>query len=77
MVSVICREDGKGLQPLDDVFVYNVEHNAWQQPTVTGPKPRARNAAVACLVTPTSMLLHGGWNPFRETYEDTFYLKSV
>ena len=73
--SWCCREDGSGLQPLDDVIVYDTQHNRWEQPAVSGSKPRARNAAVASMVSDKEMLLHGGWNPFKETYDDSFVLK--
>lgn len=70
------REDGSGLQPLDDVFSYNIVDNAWQKEPVAGQGPSARNAAIACDVADGKMLLHGGWDPFKQTYGDSFILQS-
>ncbi len=63
-IECLHREDGKGLQPMDDVFVYDTTSNEWQRRDVSGTGPAARNAAVACLVGHNKMLLHGGWDPF-------------
>ena len=60
---------------MDDIFVYNISDNAWQKPVVSGKGPAARNAAVACLADDNSILLHGGWNPFKLTYDDSYILK--
>ena len=70
----MSRDDGSGLQPLDDVVSYNTEQNTWHHHTVMGPSPKARNAAFACAVADKQMLLHGGWDPFRQTYSDSFIL---
>lgn len=70
------REDGSGLQPLDDLFTYNTVENAWQKEPVAGQGPSARNAAIACGVAEGKMLLHGGWDPFKQTYGDSFILQS-
>lgn len=70
------REDGSGLQPLDDVFSYDTVDNAWQKEPVAGQGPSARNAAIACAVADRKMLLHGGWDPFKQTYCDSFILQS-
>ncbi|KAA6425251.1 MAG: hypothetical protein FRX49_04746 [Trebouxia sp. A1-2] len=70
------REDGSGLQPLDDTLVYSTIEDEWQKPDISGSVPRARNAAVACLLEQNKMLLHGGWEPFRNTYSDSLILHS-
>lgn len=75
-VPVACREDGSGLQPLDDTLVYSTIEDEWQKPDISGSVPRARNAAVACLLEQNKMLLHGGWEPFRNTYSDSLILHS-
>lgn len=72
----VHREDGNGLQPLDDVCSYSTVDNAWQTDTVVGQGPSARNAAIACVVADRKMLLHGGWDPFKQTYSDSFLLQS-
>lgn len=69
------REDGGGLQPLDDVCSYSTVDNAWQMQKVAGRGPSARNAAIACVVAERKMLLHGGWDPFKQTYSDSFILQ--
>lgn len=73
-IMPLHREDGSGLHPLEDVFSYSTPDNTWQRHNVTGHGPRARNAAIACVIVEKHMLLHGGWDPFKETYDDTFIL---
>ena len=68
------REDGSGLQPLDDIFSYSITKDLWQKHEVSGRGPAARNAAVACLIDKNKMLLHGGWEPFKNTFSDSFVL---
>ncbi|KAL0052870.1 hypothetical protein WJX82_009025 [Trebouxia sp. C0006] len=70
------REDGSGLQPLDDTLVYSTIEDEWQKTDISGSVPAARNAAVACLIEQDKMLMHGGWEPFRNTYSDSFVLHS-
>ena len=74
--AAVLREDGSGLQPLDDVCSYSTVDNAWHIITVAGQGPSARNAAIACVVADRKMLLHGGWDPFKQTYSDSFILQS-
>ena len=76
MAADVLREDGNGLQPLNDVCCYSTVDNAWQTVTVAGQGPSARNAAIACVVADRKMLLHGGWDPFKQTYSDSFLLQS-
>ena len=72
---MVCREDGSGLQPLDDVFQYSITDDAWQSPELSGEGPAARNAAVACFVGDNRILVHGGWDPFKHTYDDSYLLQ--
>ena len=69
-----CREAG-GLQPLSDFFVLDTRALAWQYPKpapgAAGPSPR--NAATLTAVG-SSLVLHGGWNPFVQSYNDTFVM---
>ncbi|GLI65268.1 hypothetical protein VaNZ11_008758 [Volvox africanus] len=74
------------LQPLDDVIVYDTQSNRWLEVEIEGPRPSPRNAAVMVpLRTEGSsgdggggssggdrFVLHGGWRPFTETYDDTY-----
>ena len=68
----LSREEG-GLQPLSDCFVYDTVHNVWEEPEVIGGnKFRARNAHTLTTISGNKAVAHGGWNPFVETYNDTF-----
>ncbi|KAG2502040.1 hypothetical protein HYH03_000534 [Edaphochlamys debaryana] len=71
------EQPGK-LQPLDDVVVYDTQAKRWLEAKVEGPRPRARNAHVMVPLRPAAgsaadrFLLHGGWRPFVESYNDSF-----
>ncbi|KXZ45616.1 hypothetical protein GPECTOR_52g19 [Gonium pectorale] len=70
-------EPGKPLQPLDDVVLYDTQANRWLEPLVCGPRPAARNAAVMEPLPrgpdgADRFLLHGGWRPFVQTYNDSY-----
>lgn len=67
------REDGSGLQPLDDLVVLDTEKLSWEYPQIEGVRPSARNAAVISAVGDV-LVLQGGWDPFKVTYNDTFVL---
>ena len=68
------REDGAELQPLNDTFVLDTQTLQWRWPTVSsGIIPAARNAATMNGVG-GRLVLHGGWDPFKTTYNDTFLL---
>ena len=54
--------------------MYSTTDDEWHKIETSGTSPAARNAAVACLVEQNKMLLHGGWEPFRNTFSDTFLL---
>jgi N-acetylneuraminic acid mutarotase len=68
-------KEGGGLQPLADTFVLDTAANEWRWPDEQdgGAKPAARNAATMNKVG-EQLVLHGGWNPFVETYNDTWVL---
>lgn len=72
--STACREDSTGLQPLDDLWVLDTQAMRWEQPAVQGTKPLPRNAATMCNVD-QQLVLHAGWKPFVETYNDTWVCK--
>jgi hypothetical protein len=48
----------------------------WLVPEVSGARPSARNAAVLAPLRPADgqarWLLHGGWRPFVQSYNDSF-----
>ena len=51
---------------------------AWTEPQVAAGKlPSARNAAsmVQAAAGSSTLVLHGGWQAFVETYNDTFLLE--
>ncbi|PNH07325.1 Acyl-CoA-binding domain-containing protein 5 [Tetrabaena socialis] len=67
------------LQPLADVAVYDTQANRWVEAAVEGPLPSPRNAAILAPLRSTvdggsRFVLHGGWWPFVETYNDTYIL---
>lgn len=67
-------KDAGGLQPLDDVVLYNTEENSWLAPETSSSVPKARNAASLCGLNEEQgeFLLYGGWHPFVVTYNDTW-----
>ena len=69
-----CRVEG-GLQPLNDFFVLDTRALRWQYPKLApgGAAPSPRNAATLTAVG-ARLVLHGGWNPFVQTYNDTFVM---
>lgn len=70
-----CREDGQGLDSLNDLWTFNTESEQWQSQgksdAQSGPSPR--NAAVMEAVG-NQLVHHGGWLPFKQTYNDTWTL---
>lgn len=68
------REEG-GLQPLDDAWVFDTEEERWEEPVITGCRPSARNAAVLVAGSEGTLVYHGGWRAFQETYNDTFVMR--
>ncbi|GLC36198.1 hypothetical protein PLESTB_001369300 [Pleodorina starrii] len=70
------------LKPLDDVILYDTQTNRWIEPEVEGPRPSPRNAAILAPLRRNGhgggggggdrFVLHGGWRPFVETYDDTY-----
>lgn len=71
-----CRDDGSGLQPLDDCWALDTSAQplTWRQVSIQGDVPAARNAAVAGVVG-HRVVYHGGWRPFQRTFNDTFELE--
>lgn len=69
------REEG-GLQPLDDLFALDTKTMTWRYPKLApaGAGPSPRNAATLTAVGGTHLVLHGGWNPFVKSYNDTFVM---
>lgn len=86
-VFVMCcgaeRDPETGdLVPRADVWTLHTSTGAWTNVIDdTGPSFRRRNAATlsgpllnTAVDVPTSTFaLHGGWHPFRETFDDTIY----
>lgn len=73
------RPDGGGLQGLGDAWLLDTATEEWRELPVQGAVPRARNAAVLVALTPatasaSTLLYHGGWEAFQQTYNDTFLL---
>lgn len=63
---------GGGLQPLNDLFILDCANLSWQWPELDeSSAPLPRNAHIAADISGKSLLIHGGWNPFQETYNDT------
>ena len=75
------RDDGSGLQPTAELFAYDISSNQWHllgdseqsesSSDSANPAYHARNAHIFCKVGP-ALIAHGGWDPFRKTYNDTF-----
>lgn len=71
------REDGSGLQPLNDLFVLNTEGEMrWEYPGVDPevPGPSPRNAGTLTALEGGRLVFFGGWDPFRLSYNDTYLL---
>lgn len=70
------RDDGSGLQPLDDCWALDTSAQplTWRQVSIQGDVPAARNAAVAGVVG-HRVVYHGGWRPFQRTFNDTFEME--
>ncbi len=69
------REDGRGLQPLGDCWALDTQALKWQQLQIEGDQPEPRNAAVLAALGGRRLVYHGGWKPFRETYNDTYVME--
>ena len=70
---MLCRQEG-GLQPLDDTFIFDIETCSWQWPEIEPDVvPRARNAHISANLD-GQLLISGGWDPFKKTYNDTLLL---
>ena len=71
----ICREGG-GLQPMNDLIVFNTKERRWRWPQPRGG-PSPRNAGSLTALADGRLVAHGGWDPFKETYNDTFLLETA
>lgn len=66
------KESG-GLDVLDSYVALDTASNRWHQVELVGDRrPPARNAAVLCRLKDGCLLLHGGWKPFVETWNDSY-----
>lgn len=57
------------------MWALDTEALAWRELSVQGSAPNARNAAVMGALAGGRLLLHGGWWPFRETYNGTYLME--
>ncbi|KAK9822770.1 hypothetical protein WJX74_006897 [Apatococcus lobatus] len=69
------KDDGSGLQPTSELFAYNVSSNQWElfqaNDSASNQPFKARNAHIFSTCG-SDLLAHGGWDPFKRTYNDTF-----
>ena len=73
-LTMVCREDGQGLDSLNDLWSFDTASEQWEnhgKSAEQGPSPR--NAAVMEAVG-GKLVHHGGWLPFKQTYSDTWTL---
>ena len=73
-----AEQSATGLQPLGDFWASSPPgEGEWVavQPAGGGPSPR--NAAATAALPGGRLLVVGGWNPFRVSYDDTWVLESV
>ncbi len=67
------------MQVVDELLVLDTRSMAWQQPGLPAGQalPSARNAAALVPAAPgsSSLVLHGGWKAFVESYDDTFVVE--
>lgn len=64
-----------GLEPLDDVWIMDLQNLKWQQVSLLTDRPPGRNAATLLDLDATRKLLVGGWAPFRQTWDDCYQLQ--
>ena len=66
-----------GLNPRADAWLLDVEQETWTCILDDGAKgaPPARNAASMSPLGNRQYLIHGGWHPFVETFDDTHVLE--
>lgn len=77
--NIICfggsyYKDTGGLQPLNDLFMYDPRAGLWKWPAKEVSSPRPRNAHSLTPLQNGRLLMHGGWDPFKLSYNDTFLL---
>lgn len=66
------------LQVIDELLVLDTASMAWRKPELAeGQLPSARNASsmVPATAGSSTLVLHGGWKAFVESYDDTFLLE--
>jgi hypothetical protein len=67
------------LQVIDELLVLDTRSMEWQQPRLPAGQrlPSARNAASLVPAVPggATLVLHGGWKAFVESYDDTFVVE--
>ena len=78
VVGGATRKTSGGLEPLMDVWALDIASNSWSELLDTSSDrsaiPAARNAATLTTYG-DHFLLHAGWNPFVESYSDSFVLE--
>ena len=68
------RRNEGGLQPLNDFFVLDTKQMKWLYPKLAGGAgPMPRNAATLTAVG-DKLVMYGGWNPFVQSYNDTYVM---
>ena len=74
--------DPAGLLPLGDLWRLDLESREWEEvlapSSSSSPSPSPRNASAFGVVDlpggKKGLLIHGGWDPFRKTHDDTWLL---
>ena len=70
-----ARRSEAGLQPLGDCWALDTEALSWRELALERDAPSARNAAVGSRLADGRLAVHGGWWPFKESYNDTHLLE--
>lgn len=70
-----CRAEG-GLQPQNDLFAFDAVQRTWQHPaSETSGLPQPRNAHSMTSLADGRLLIHGGWDPFKVSFNDTYAIE--
>lgn len=64
-----------GLVPLGDAWALDTAAEEWKELEISGVRPAPRNAAAAAVLKSGEVLLQGGWEAFKHTYNDTFIMQ--